>query len=79
MINPAIGWFEIAQIPNKTASEIADITEKTWFTRYPLSQQILFDRGTKFMDGFAKICQNDYGLKMKPITTRNPHSNSIIE
>ena len=29
MINPATGWFEMAQIPNKTAAEIADITKKT--------------------------------------------------
>ena len=32
MIYPATGWFEMAQIPNKTAAKIADITEKTWFT-----------------------------------------------
>ena len=25
------------------------------------------------------MCQNDYGLKSKPITTRNPHSNAIIK
>ena len=31
MTNPATGWFEMAQIPNKTAAEIADITKKTWF------------------------------------------------
>ena len=49
MINPATGWFEMAQIPNKTAAEIADITEKTWFTRYPLPQRIVFDHGTEFM------------------------------
>ena len=29
MINPATGWFEMAQIPNKTAAEIADIVKKT--------------------------------------------------
>ena len=63
MIDPAPGWFEMAQIPNKTAAEIADITEKTWFTRYPLPQRIVFDRGTKFMAEFAKMCHNDYGLK----------------
>ena len=79
MINPATGWFEMAQIRNKTASEIADITEKTWFTCYPHPQRILFDRGTKFMAEFAKMCQNDYGLKRKPITTRNPQSNSTIK
>ena len=79
MIDPATGLFEMAQIPNKTAAEIADITEKTWLTRYPLPQQLVFDRGTKFMAEFAKMCQNDYGLKRKPTTTRNPQSNAIIE
>ena len=46
MMDPATGWFDMAQIPNKAAAEIADITEKTWFTRYPLPQRIVFDRGT---------------------------------
>ena len=79
MINPATGWFKMTQIPNKTAAEIADVTEKTWFNHYPLPQWIVFDRGTKFMAEFSKMCQNDYGIKRKPITTRNPQSNAIIE
>ena len=78
MINPDTGWFEMAQKPNKTAAEISDITEKTWFTRYPLSQRIVFDHSTKFMAEFAKMCQNDHDLKRKPITTRNPQPNAII-
>ena len=79
MIDPATGWFDMEEIPNKTAAEIADITEKKWFTRYPLPQRIVFDRGTEFMAEFSKMCHNDYGLKKKPITTRNPHPNAIIE
>ena len=79
MIDPATGWFEMAQITNKTAADIADITKKTWFTRYPLPQRFVFDCGTKFLAEFAKMCHNDYGLKKKPITTRNPQFNSIIE
>ena len=75
MINPATGWFYMAQITNKTAAEITDITKKTWFTCYPLPQRIVFDRSTKFMAEFSKMCQNDYGLKRKPITTKNPQSN----
>ena len=39
----------------------------------------MFERGTEFMAEFAKMCHNEYGLKMKPITTRNPQSNAIIE
>ena len=79
MIDPATGWFDMAQIPNKTAAEIVDITKKTWFTRYPLPWRIVFDCGTKFMSEFANMCHNDYGLKRKPITTRNLQSNAIIK
>ena len=38
-----------------------------------------FYRGTKFMAEFAKMCQNYYSLKRKPITTRNPQYSAIIE
>ena len=31
------------------------------------------------MAELAKMCHNDYGLKRKHITTRNPQSNAIIE
>ena len=78
-IDPATSWFDMSQTPNKMDAEIADITKKTWFTRYPLPQQTVFDRGTKFMAKFTNMCQNEYGIKRKPITTRNPHSNVIIE
>ena len=56
MIDPATGWFELAQIPNKTAAEIADITKKNWFTCYLIPQRIVFDRGTKLMAEFVNMC-----------------------
>ena len=52
---------------------------KLGFTRYPLPQRIVFDHATYFMAEFSKMYQNNYGLKRKPITTRNPQSNAIIE
>ena len=39
----------------------------------------MFDCGTKFMVEFSNICKKDYGLKRKPIKTKNPQSNAIIE
>jgi hypothetical protein len=30
MIDPVIDWFEMQQTPNKTATEVTDIAEKTW-------------------------------------------------
>ena len=69
----------MAQIPNKTAAELVDITEKTWFIRNPLPQKIVLDCGTKYMPKFSKMCQNDHGLNRKTITNRNHNSNAIIE
>ena len=79
MIDPAIGWFEMSQMPNETAAEIADIAKKSWFTRYALPQRIVFDRDNKFMAEFAKMCQKDYDLKRKPTANRNPRSSAIIK
>jgi hypothetical protein len=79
MIDPATGWFKMHQIENKTAAKVADICEKTWFTRCPLPQRIILNRGTEFMAEFARMVKNDYGLKLKPVTTRNPQANAIIK
>ncbi len=79
MIDPATGWFEMREIPRKSADVIANIVEQTWFTRYPWPTQIIFDRGREFMAEFKKMVKNDYGITRKPITTRNPQANSIIE
>ena len=79
MIDPATSWLEISEIPDKRADTIANIIEQTWLTRYPWPTQVNFDRGTEFMAEFAKMIKKDYGIKKKPITTRNPQANSIIE
>jgi transposase InsO family protein len=79
MIDPATGWFELREIPNKEALTVANLVEQTWLTRYPWPNQIIFDRGKEFMGEFARMVQKDYGIKKKPITTRNPQANSIIE
>jgi hypothetical protein len=43
MIDPATGWFEMREIPNKEAITIANLIEQTWFTRYPWPSQVIFD------------------------------------
>jgi hypothetical protein len=79
MIDPATGWFEMREIPNKDSNTIANIVEQAWLTRYPWPTQVVFDRGKEFMGEFAKMVQGDYGVTRKPTTTRNPQANSIIE
>ena len=79
MIDPATGWFECKEITTKQADVIANVVEQTWFTRYPWPQQVVLDRGTEFMAEFTKMCEREYGLTKRPITTRNPQANSVLE
>ncbi len=79
MIDPATSWFEIVQIKNKTPMEIANQIEMAWLTRYPWPTQLITDRGTEFMGEFKRMIREDYGVKKKPITARNPQANAIIE
>ena len=80
MIDPATGWFEIKQVPGtKSADVVANIVEMVWLNRYPWPQKVILDRGTEFMAEFSKMIQDDYGVKKKPTTKRNPQANVIVE
>jgi hypothetical protein len=79
MIDPATGWFEIREIKTKTADVIAGVLEQAWLTRYPWPSKLIFDRGNEFKAEVNKMITNDYGIKAKPITTRNPQANAILE
>ena len=79
MIDPATGLLEIAEIKTKSADVVANVAETTWFTRYPWPEKVICDRGREFMAEFATMIKQDYNVKRKLITTRNPASNAIIE
>ena len=79
MIDPATGWFEMTEINTKRADVIANKLEQAWLTKYPWPTQVVLDRGTEFMAEVTTMLQEDYGIKRKPITTRNPQANSILE
>jgi hypothetical protein len=79
MIDPATGWFEIVEVPHKRADIIANLFEKTWLTRYPWPQEVVLDRGSEFMAEVIQLLRDEYGVKRKPITSRNPQANSMVE
>jgi hypothetical protein len=35
VLDPVIGWFEVADIPDKNASTVMKAFNNTWLTRYP--------------------------------------------
>jgi hypothetical protein len=79
MIDPATGWFEIVEIPNKSSDEIANIFEMIWLNKYPWPAQVVINRGLKFMSNVIDLLKNHYHIARKPITTRNPQANAMVE
>lgn len=79
MIDPATGWFEMTSVETKRADVVANAIEQAWLTRYPWPTQMVLDRGTEFMAEFSEMVEQDYGVKKKPITKRNPQANAIVE
>jgi hypothetical protein len=79
MIDPATGWLEIVPVKVKDAATVANVVEMTWLNRYPWPQEIVFDRGTEFLAEFGQMVENDYGIKRRPTSVRNPQANAILE
>jgi transposase InsO family protein len=80
MIDPATGWFETHQYDDKRSITVANIAEQEWFSRYPWPTQVTYDRGSEFIGKDSqKMIKEDYGVKAKPITVRNPQANAIVE
>eukprot|EP00957_Ditylum_brightwellii_P132283 10086795-Ditylum_brightwellii.AAC.1 len=50
-----------------------------WFIRYPWPQKVILDWGTEFMKYFIVLINDECKIKRKPITTRNPQANAIVE
>ena len=79
MIDPATGWFEIAEVPDARADTISNIFEQVWLTRYPWPEKVIMDRGREFMAEMRTMLKKEYGILRKPISTRNPQANSMVE
>eukprot|EP00957_Ditylum_brightwellii_P122579 9347887-Ditylum_brightwellii.AAC.1 len=73
------GWFEVKETTMRSSNIVANIVEQTWLTRYLWPQKAILDRGMEFMKDFITLVQDEYGIKYKPITTRHPQANSIVE
>jgi hypothetical protein len=62
MIDPAMGWFKIAEIPTKQADFIANLLELFyWLTCYPWPTKIRMDQGGEFKTEVAVALKDDYG------------------
>jgi hypothetical protein len=76
-VDPATGWFEIVEVPDKSSARIFQLFNITWLCRYPWPSKVRFDNGSKFKKDFIPLLKN-YAIKPKPTMIQNPHS-TIVE
>ena len=57
---------------------ISTLVNKTWFSRYPRCQYVIYDNRSKFKLHFESLCDT-YGVKPKPTTIKNPQAYSILQ
>ena len=77
MIDLATCWIEIRTVLSAQADRVANQVELAWLTRYSLPNKVIGDRGNEFLAEFREMITNDYGIKVKPITSRNPSQCNI--
>ena len=60
---------------------VANVVETMWLTRYTCPTEIKYYQVSEFIGHEFKnsLIQEEYGIKYKPITSRNPTSNVILE
>ena len=77
IIDPAIGWFNIIEIPtfdlnelalgndeyiNKSYSRVSQLYNNTWICRYPCTHKVTFDNKSDFNRDFTPLLK-DFDIK----------------
>ncbi|OWZ13223.1 LOW QUALITY PROTEIN: Pol Polyprotein [Phytophthora megakarya] len=57
----------------------ADTFDREWLCRYPRPRKVVYDNGGEFIGEEFQELLRSYGIKKKPITTKNPQANAICE
>ena len=79
MINPSTGWFNMAQIPNKAAVEISDITKTKLVHSLPTSTVNCVWLRYRIYGWIFQDLSKLLWPKKENITTRNPQPNAVIK
>jgi transposase InsO family protein len=79
IIDTVTNYPEAIRIESKDARHVALQFRNTWLCRYPKPVACIYDQGGEFKGfGFQELLRQ-YSIKPRPITTKNPQSNGIIE
>jgi hypothetical protein len=76
MIDQATRWLEVGIQPDKLSLTTAESFDREWLCRYPRPREVVHDQGPEFT---GEELLRSYGIKAKPITSKNPQANAICE
>lgn len=79
-IDPATGWFEIAEVPliDQSSARISQLFNDVWLCRYPRPRKVIFDNGSEFKKDFIPLLK-DFAVKPTCTSIKNPQANAILE
>ena len=92
-VDPATGWFEVAEVPyydvedinnktkkqiDKASARISLLFKKHWLDRYPRPRKVVFDNGSEFKKNFVTLLK-DFDIKPKVTSVKNPTANAPVE
>ena len=78
MSDLATGWIEILIILSAQTDRVANPIDLDWLTCYPLPSKVIVDRRNEFLAEFREMIMNDYGIPVKPITSRSTQAKATL-
>ena len=63
---------------DKTSNTIARLFNKSWLSRYPRANSIVYDNGSEFKLFFENLC-DEFTITRKPTIVKNPQANAVLE
>ena len=79
ILDAAMGWIEICKLSLIQADFMLNQVEISGYSRYPLPIKVIADCGNLFLVELKTMIQANCGIKIKPITSRNPQANFLLE
>ena len=79
MIDPGTGWIQIHTVPSARADLVANQVELALLIHYPLPNKVISSGANEFLTECREMMINDYSMKVRQISSRNPQANIIAE
>jgi transposase InsO family protein len=79
IIHMVTNLSEIVRLQNQTSAHAATVFINTWLARYPKPTSCVYDQGSEFIGWPFQCMLQQYDIKRRPTTVKNPQVNAICK